>query len=149
MGYCLRPHLTRSSQISHTLAIIAIPFLLGGCAAQSIPSQTSVPAPSAASASDPGGWYLIAPPQRAYASDRDPMMGGPLATSGVFEQRGAYDAYSLTQIDTSAPLSKWQRVAGTFSSDADCESFKAAEFKKMRVNDSVVVVNARESSAIR
>lgn len=117
------------SQIYHTLAILAIFSLLVGCAALSNPSQNSVPE-SAANASDPEGWYLIAPPQRAYASDRSPMMGGPLATSGDFEHRGAYDVYSLTQIDANAPLSKWQRLAGTFVSDADCEDFKAAQFKK-------------------
>jgi hypothetical protein len=72
------------------------------------------------------------------------MMGGPLATSGVFEQRGAYDAYSLTQIDTSAPLSKWERVAGVFTSDTDCEDFKAAEFKKM--SDPASVASAAKAA---
>ena len=118
------------SQIYHTLAILAISSLLVGCAAQSNSSQNSVPVSSATNANDPEGWYLIAPPQRAYASDRSPEMGGPLATSGDFEHRGAYDVYSLMQIDTNAPLSKWQRLAGTFVSDADCEDFKAAQFKK-------------------
>jgi hypothetical protein len=135
---------SHSSQISRMLPIVGIALLLIGCAVQSIPNQKSVPAPSAANASDSDGWYLIAPPQRAYASDRDPMMGGPLATSGVFEHRGASDAYSLTQIDTSAPLSKWMRVAGVFSSDADCEDFKAAEFKK--ISDPASVASAAKTA---
>ncbi|MEA2680804.1 MAG: hypothetical protein QOK03_2526 [Candidatus Binataceae bacterium] len=59
------------------------------------------------------------------------MMGGPLATSGISENRGAYLVYSLTQNDTSAPLNKWQRVAGTFSSEHDCEDYKSGQMKKM------------------
>jgi len=80
-----------------------------------------------------GGWYLIAPPQRAYASDRSPMMGGPLATSGISERRGAYEVYSLTEADTKAPLSKWQIVAGVFDSERDCEDYEAGQLKN--VND--------------
>src|SRR5258708_30482990 len=93
------------------LPIVAtIVLILAGCAQQVSHSPKEVRAPSpAAKASDAGGWYLITPPQRAYASDRSPMMGGPLATSGISENRGAYSLYSLTQEDTNAPLNKWQR----------------------------------------
>jgi hypothetical protein len=128
---------SHSSQISRMLPIVGIAVLLIGCAAQSIPNQNSMPAPSVASANDPGGWYVIVPPQRAYASDRLPSMGGPLATSGISEHRGAYDVYSLTQTDTSAPLSQWNRVAGVFGSDADCENYRAAQLRK--INDPATI----------
>jgi hypothetical protein len=132
------------SQIYHTLAIMVISFLLVGCAAQSISSQNSVPASSAMN--DPGGWYVIVPPQRAYASDRLPEMGGPLATSGIPEHRGAYEVYSLTQMDTSAPLSQWKRVAGVFSSDADCEGYRAAQLKKINEPATITQIVAKHPS---
>src|ERR1700719_3675971 len=94
------------------LIVAAIVLILAGCA-QQVSHHQAVPALSpAAKTSDAGGWYLIMPPQRAYASDRSPMMGGPLATSGISENRGAYLVYSLTQSDTSIPLSKWPRALG-------------------------------------
>ena len=114
------------------LPIVAtIVLVVAGCAQPASHSQ-GVPALSpAAKTSDAGGWYLIMPPQRAYASDRSPMMGGPLATSGISENRGAYSVYSLTQDDTSVPLSKWQRVAGIFSSEQECEDYKSGQMKQM------------------
>jgi hypothetical protein len=109
------------------LAIAAgIALLLAGCAQQAVESQaTPQPAPTAGANDETRGivrdvtplllWYLLGPPERAYASDRSPMMGGPLATSGISESRGAYNVYSLTQTDTSAPLSQWTKL-GTFNS---------------------------------
>lgn len=59
------------------------------------------------------------------------MMGGPLATSGISEHRGAYEEYSLTQVDPSAPLSKWKPIAEEFSSEKDCDDYKAAQIKQI------------------
>jgi hypothetical protein len=114
------------------LPIVAtIVLVVAGCAQQASHRQ-EVPALSpTVKTNDAGGWYLIMPPKRAYASDRSPMMGGPLATSGISENRGAYSVYSLTQDDTSAPLSKWQRVAGIFSSEQECEDYKSGQMKQM------------------
>jgi hypothetical protein len=109
----------------------AIALVLVGCAQQAVQHQASPPPSPPVGTNYPSGWYLVAPPQRAYASDRSTMMGGPLATSGISENRGAYLVYSLTQNDTSAPLNKWQRVAGTFSSEHDCEDYKSGQMKKM------------------
>jgi hypothetical protein len=107
-----------------------IALLLAGCAQQAVKSE-AMPQPSpTVGTNDTSGWYLIAPPQRAYASDRSPMMGGPLATSGISENRGAYSVYSLTQPDTSAPLSHWERVAGIFSSEKECGDYKSSQLKE-------------------
>jgi hypothetical protein len=84
----------------------AITLFLVGCAQQAVQNQASPPPSPPVGTNYPSGWYLVAPPQRAYASDRSTMMGGPLATSGISENRGAYLVYSLTQNDTSAPLNK-------------------------------------------
>jgi hypothetical protein len=59
------------------------------------------------------------------------MMGGPLATSGNFEHRGGVETFTLTQVDTSAPLSKWQRLAGPFTSQKDCEDIKASQLTEL------------------
>jgi hypothetical protein len=60
------------------------------------------------------------------------MMGGPLATSGISENRGAYNVYSLTQTDTNAPLSQWTQL-GTFNSEQECVDYKSSQLKD--VND--------------
>jgi hypothetical protein len=117
--------------------------LLAGCPQQAVQSQAMPkPAPTAAANDANRGvtrnvtpllvWYLLGPPERAYASDRSPMMGGPLATSGISENRGAYDVYSLTQTDTSASLSQWTQLR-TFNSERECEDYKSSQLKD--VND--------------
>lgn len=124
-----------------------IVFIIAGCAQQA-PHNQEVPALSpAAKTSDAGGWYLILPPQRAYASDRSPMMGGPLATSGVSENRGAYSVYSLTQDDTNAPLSKWPRAPWLFSSEQECADFKSDQLKQ--INDPEWVAKRTTASRYR
>lgn len=124
--------LNNASMRRSVLPIVAAIFLVVAGCAQQASHNLEVPAPSPApKTSDAGGWYLITPPQRAYASDRSPMMGGPLATSGISENRGAYSVYSLTQDDTNVALSKWQRVAGIFSSEQECEDYKSGQAKQM------------------
>jgi hypothetical protein len=118
--------LRRAWPIAATIVLI-----LAGCAPPASHNQEEPALSLAANTSAASGWYLIMPPQRAYASDRSPMMGGPLATSGISENRGAYSVYSLTQNNTSAPLDKWHRVAGIFSSEGECEDYKSGQMKQM------------------
>lgn len=58
------------------------------------------------------------------------MMGGPLATSGISDNRG-WERYAITEVDTSAPLSKWLVIALPFSSEKDCEDVKATQLTKL------------------
>lgn len=126
----------------------AIVLLSTGCAQQSAPNQTSPPpAPVAANVAEKqhvqlleeratlllmqAGWYLLEPPRRAYASDRTPMMGGPLATSGISYNRGGVERWSVNQVDTSAPLAKWTTIGGPFISEKDCEDVKAAQLTEL------------------
>lgn len=111
---------------------LAAALIASACGAQpghGAPAQ-SQPAVAVGSAKA-GKWYLLLPPQRAYSSDRSPMMGGPLASPprNAGEFHGAYEIYSLTQIDQSALLNKWQK-AMEFGSGQDCEDYKAAQLKQ-------------------
>lgn len=37
----------------------------------------------------------------------------------------------MTEVDTSAPLSKWSRIAGPFTSQKDCEDVKASQLTQL------------------
>jgi len=124
-----------------------IVLVLMGCAQQASHNQEAPALSPAAKTSDAGGWYLIMPPQRAYASDRSPMMGGPLATSGISENRGAYLVYSLTQSDTSIPLSKWPRAPWLFSSEQECADYQSDQLKK--INDPAWIAKKTTTSRYR
>ena len=74
-----------------------------------------------------GSWVLLIPPQRAYAADRSPIMGGPLATQPMeaAESHGAYYTASISQFDVNAPLSQWKNVLSvSLQSKSDCERVK-------------------------
>jgi hypothetical protein len=124
-----------------------IVLVLTGCAQQGSHNQEAPALSPAAKTSDAGGWYLFMPPQRAYASDRSPMMGGPLATSGISENRGAYLVYSLTQSDTSIPLSKWPRAPWLFSSEQECADYQSDQLKK--INDPAWIAKKTTTSRYR
>src|SRR5438876_2396016 len=77
-------------------------------------------------------WFLLVPPERAYAADRDYFAGGPLATApmGGGYSHGFVSTYSLTQMDSDAPLSRW-RPAGAFQTEEECSSYKAQQLKQI------------------
>jgi hypothetical protein len=118
--------------------VVALTALGPWWMACSIPSTGQIlPTAAAPPAANPDttGWVLVYPPLRPYASDRTPQMGGPLALpAGWPERRSGGSDISIDRIDTSAPLSKWQR-AGMFSftSQKDCEDARQGESE--RYND--------------
>ena len=137
--------------------IAALCLILFGCAqgagqTNAINQNESGASPKAVQATqqtltlDPNSWYVVLPPQRAYAADRSPQMGGPLPTSGEYEHRGAYDVASLTEPDTTAPLSKWKPIAGAFTSEKDCEVRKATMPDTALAPQRVAQQNARRPS---
>ncbi len=127
---------------------IAAVFCITGCVQQAATlPQPAGPAAASIDTVPVHGyrWFLIIPPERAYAADRSYGMGGPLATTpeGGEYSHGFVSTYSLSVLDPEAPLGKWRRI-GAFQSEEQCTSYKADQLKQIS-DPAWVSAQARQS----